>query len=49
MSDEFHNSKTFSNNEVWLQADIDNEYINYQKYSTFENVEKIGRSDGRSI
>src|SRR4051794_29679264 len=36
------NSKTFSKSEGWLQVAIDNEYINYQKYSTFENVEKIG-------
>ena len=29
-------------NEEWLQVAIDKEYINYQRYSTFENVEKIG-------
>ena len=35
-----NDSKT--ENEEWLQVAIDKEYINYQKYSTFENVEKIG-------
>ena len=29
--------------EEWLRVAIEKEYINYQKYSTFENVVKIGK------
>ncbi len=46
MSDK-SNRKSLLENEkclkwLWLQEAIDNEHINYQKYSTFENIEKIG-------
>jgi serine/threonine protein kinase len=44
MPDEFHeNRKILSKGEGWLRVAIDNEYINYQKYSTFKNIEKIGK------
>jgi hypothetical protein len=33
---------SFTENEEWLQVGIDKGYINYQEYSTFKNVEKIG-------
>jgi len=29
--------------EEWLRVAIDKKYINYQRYSTFEDVEEIGR------
>ncbi|CAG8474295.1 12696_t:CDS:2 [Funneliformis mosseae] len=41
MTDEANN-KTLLENEIWLQGAIDNEHIIYQRYSTFENIERIG-------
>jgi hypothetical protein len=41
MSDKFR-EKILPRSEEWLRVAIDNEYINYQKFSTFKNVEKIG-------
>jgi len=44
MSDE-SNRKTLSENIKclkWVQESIDNKHINYQKYSTLENIERIG-------
>ncbi len=34
--------KIWLENEKWLKEAIDNEHINYQQYSTFENIERIG-------
>ena len=41
MSDKFLNGSE-TEGEEWLQVAINKEYINYQRYSTFENVKKIG-------
>ena len=38
-----NNSEALSESEEWLRVAIDKEYINYQRYSTFEDVEEIGR------
>ncbi|CAG8668555.1 7001_t:CDS:2 [Funneliformis caledonium] len=37
------NNKSLLENEMWLQEAIDNEHIKYQRYSTFENKERIGQ------